>query len=168
MNSMSTTSIIAVDFDGTIVDHQYPRIGKTVPLALTWLLRFQVLGCRIILWTMRSDREDEEQNTLTDAVNLLESNGIKLYGVNENPDQSSWTSSPKAYAEVYIDDAVFGCPRIKLKGFEHQCVDWSVVGPALWLKFTGTRAEDLAFAKDGTAYGTRPRREVFHSKDNPS
>ena len=46
---------IAVDFDGTIVDHVFPEIGAAVPGAFKWLKRFKEAGATLILWTMRSD-----------------------------------------------------------------------------------------------------------------
>ncbi len=49
---------IAVDFDGTIVDHQFPEIGKAVPGAFDWLKRFKEAGATLILWTMRSDGQE--------------------------------------------------------------------------------------------------------------
>jgi hypothetical protein len=52
-----------------------------------------------------------------------------LYGINRNPEQDAWTSSPKAYGELYIDDAAFGCPLMFPKGFARPCVDWKKVGP---------------------------------------
>ena len=67
---------------------------------------------------MRSGKE------LKDAVNYLESHGVKLHGINSNPTQESWTSSPKAYCHVYIDDAAYGCPLIHKKG-QRPYVDWS-------------------------------------------
>ncbi len=121
---------ICVDFDGTVVDHRYPEIGKPVPGALTWLKRLQLHGARIILYTMRSDGP-KSGNTLTEAADYMESGGIKLYGVNRNPDQDDWTSSPKAYGDVYIDDSAIGCPLIQPKGFSRPCVDWKKVGPQL-------------------------------------
>jgi trehalose-6-phosphatase len=114
---------ICVDFDGTLVDHRYPEIGRPVPDALVWLKKFQSHGARIILYTMRSG------TFLTQAVNYVEAAGITLYGVNHNPDQDSWTTSPKAYANLYIDDAAVGCPLIELEGFAHPCVNWEKVGP---------------------------------------
>jgi hypothetical protein len=121
---------ICVDFDGTVVDHRYPDIGEPVPVAINWLKRLQLHGAKIILFTMRSNRS-EGMNYLQDAVQYLKSNGIELYGVNRNPDQDSWTSSPKAYGEVYVDDAAIGCPLIHPKGFTRPCVDWKKVGPQL-------------------------------------
>ncbi len=121
---------ICVDFDGTLVDHHFPEIGPPVPGALEWLEKFQRAGARLILFTMRSDGGGFG-DVLSQAVSYLEENGIQLFGVNVNPIQSSWTSSPKAYGELYIDDAAFGCPLIQLEGFQRPCVDWSVVGPGV-------------------------------------
>ncbi len=73
----------------------------------------------------------KDQNVLQEAVDYIEKNGIELYGINRNPDQDSWTNSPKAYGEVYVDDAAFGCPLIEVKGFGRPCVDWKKVGPHL-------------------------------------
>ena len=121
---------ICVDFDGTMVDHRYPDIGEPVPRAVTWLQRLQRHGAKIILFTMRSNRPGG-LNLLRDAVQYMEANGIQLFGVNRNPDQDSWTSSPKVYGEVYVDDSAFGCPLIQVKGFARSCVDWKKVGPQL-------------------------------------
>jgi len=121
---------ICIDFDGTIVDHCYPEIGEEAPKAIFWLKRLQDIGAKLILFTMRSDTKVGGP-MLTDAVDFLKSRGIELYGINKNPDQDSWTESPKAYAEVYVDDAAFGCPLIRPQGFRRPCVDWDTVGPAL-------------------------------------
>lgn len=119
---------IAIDFDGTIVDHRFPDIGPPVPDAITWMKAFQEEGAKLILFTMRSDG-DSNGPVLQQAVDYLKSEGIELFGVNHNPTQSSWTTSPKAYAQLYIDDAAVGCPMIDLAKFYRPCVDWSVVGP---------------------------------------
>lgn len=127
---MEESVYICVDFDGTVVDHRYPDIGDPVPGALPWLKRLQDHGAKIILFTMRSNR-GEGMHFLQNAVQYLENNGIRLFGVNRNPDQDCWTSSPKAYGEIYVDDAAFGCPLINVKGFARPCVDWNKVGPEL-------------------------------------
>ena len=119
---------ICVDFDGTLVDHRYPGIGQPVPEAMEWLRKFQDYGARIILYTMRSD-SDRYGPTLTQAVSYVKEGGVALYGINHNPDQDSWTKSPKAYADLYIDDAAVGCPLIQIEGFARPCVDWTAVGP---------------------------------------
>ncbi len=115
---------IAVDFDGTICDHTYPTIGNDVPGAFHWLSIFQKHGVKLILWTMRDGKE------LQDAVDHCAMRGISFFAVNSNPDQYIWTSSPKVYANIYIDDAAFGCPLIEnIFGNERPMVDWSKVGP---------------------------------------
>lgn len=121
---------ICIDFDGTVVDHRFPEIGPPVPGALEWLGRFQEAGARLILFTMRSDG-GRNGDVLTEAVTYLEENGIQLYGININPTQVHWTSSPKAYGQLYIDDAAYGCPLIRLDGFQRPCVDWEAVGPGV-------------------------------------
>lgn len=129
---------ICVDFDGTLVDHRYPEIGEVVPGAVMWLRRLQLQGAKIILFTMRSDGK-KHGPLLQEAVDFLKDNRIHLFGVNRNPDQDAWTSSPKAYGHVYVDDAAIGCPLIHPKGFQRPCVDWSKVGPKLERMLLGKR-----------------------------
>lgn len=114
--------IIAVDFDGTIVQHDYPQVGAPVPLALDWLRQFLEHDVQLILWTMRSDLE------LNDAIEYMANNSIPLWGINTNPQQREWTNSPKAYAHLYIDDAAANCPLVRPKG-KRPYVDWRVLGP---------------------------------------
>ena len=116
---------IAIDFDGTCVTHDYPRIGKEIG-ATEVLKRLVEAGHKLILNTMRSDKE------LQDAVNWFKKNGIELYGVNENPTQKRWTNSPKVYAHMYIDDAALGCPLINAPELSNRpFVDWDSVGRKL-------------------------------------
>ena len=124
---------ICIDFDGTVVDHRFPEIGPPVPFALEWMRKFQEAGTKLILFTMRSD-SGKSGDSLTSAVCYLEENGIKLFGVNRNPTQVHWTSSPRAYGQLYIDDAAFGCPLIHPDGFHRPCVDWEIVGPGVMEK----------------------------------
>ena len=114
---MSDEKILAVDFDGTIVKHEYPRIGPPVPNAISYLREYQDKGWKLILWTMRSGEP------LAEAVEYLKFHGIKLFGVNNNPGQASWTSSPKVYANYYIDDAAVGCPLLA-GDHARPYVDW--------------------------------------------
>lgn len=97
--------IIGVDFDGTVVTHEYPRVGKDIGAAPV-LKKLVNCGNQLILFTMRSSKN----GTLQDAVNWFKDNGIELYGVNTNPTQKDWTDSPKAHCHLYIDDAAFGAP----------------------------------------------------------
>lgn len=111
-------AIIAVDFDGTCVTHEYPRVGKDIG-AVPVLKKLINAGHQLILFSMRSDKEQQ------DAVDWFAKNNIPLYGININPAQSSWTKSNKAYAQLYIDDAGIGCPLIFDDNISRRpFVDW--------------------------------------------
>jgi hypothetical protein len=117
--------VVAVDFDGTCVTHEYPKVGRHIG-AQRVLHRIVNEGGQLILWTMRSGEH------LQDAVNWFADNGLPLFGIQRNPTQDAWTDSPKAYAKLYIDDAALGCPlRTGLKG-ERPFVDWEKVEAMLW------------------------------------
>lgn len=132
---MKKSPIIAVDFDGTCVTHEYPRVGRDIGAAP--VLRDLVqAGARLILWTMRSDGREDGGNPLSDAVKWFSDNNIPLFGINENPEQKSWTVSPKAYAHIYIDDAAIGVPMLTGLPDERPFVDWRAVR-AILLPETG-------------------------------
>ena len=112
--------IICVDFDGTCVTHEYPKIGKDIG-AIPVLKKLVKGGHKLVLFTMRSGDE------LAEAVEWFVANDIPLYGINTNPSQKFWTTSPKAYGQLYIDDAALGCP-LKNDGLSTRSyVDWGVV-----------------------------------------
>lgn len=129
---------IIVDFDGTCVTHDFPRIGKDIG-AVPILKKLVEKGHRLILFTMRSDRLEAKpvldptiQNVtgkfLTEAVQWFKDNEIELYGIQTNPTQKSWTTSPKAYAELMIDDSALGCPlKYNPELSEKMFVDWDKV-----------------------------------------
>ena len=122
---MVNNMYIAIDFDGTCVTHDYPRIGKDIG-ATEVLKRLIKSGHKLILNTMRSGKE------LQDAIDWFKENGIELYGANKNPSQKSWTNSPKVYAHMYIDDAALGCPlKMDLNLSNRPFVDWDVVSTLL-------------------------------------
>ena len=102
---------IAIDFDGTIVDHAFPDLGDPIPGAIEAIKEFKALGCTLILLTMRSD-DSSYGPTLTQAVEHLRALGVEFHHVNDNPGQISWTSSRKIDAHIYIDDLAAGCPLL--------------------------------------------------------
>ena len=114
--------IIAIDFDGTCVKHAYPNIGEDIG-AVPVLKEFINQGHQLVLNTMRSGE------LLGDAVKWFNDRGIYLSGVNHCPGQSTWTTSPKVYANVYIDDAALGCPT-NYDGINRPYVDWKIVAKA--------------------------------------
>lgn len=126
---------IAVDFDGTCVTHEFPKVGQNVG-AEHVLRKLVSAGHNLILYMMRSDRpdntptdrEDIEDVTgmfLRDAIAWFEKHEIPLYGIQQNPKQG-WTTSPKCYAHMYIDDAALGCPLVYHK-HARPYVDWKEV-----------------------------------------
>lgn len=96
--------IIAVDFDGTIVEHRFPDIGRVRPFAFETLLELQAKNHKLILWTHRSGRLLEE------AVEFCRENGIYFYAVNKNYPEEKWHEheSRKILADIYIDDRNLG------------------------------------------------------------
>lgn len=114
--------IIAIDFDGTCVKHAYPKIGEDIG-AVPVLKEMVKNGHQLVLNTMRSGK------LLDEAVNWFENNGIKLSGANHTPGQATWTSSPKVYADVYIDDVALGCPTT-MDNNGNIYVDWKIVARA--------------------------------------
>lgn len=109
---------IGIDFDGTCVTHEYPRIGKDIN-AVPILSALVEMGHNLILITMRSGKE------LKEAVKWFKKNNIDLYGINSNPTQHKWTTSPKIYAHLYIDDAGLGVPLIYNPEYSARpYVDW--------------------------------------------
>lgn len=120
--------IVAVDFDGTLCEHKFPAIGNEVPGAFRVLKELQEAGHKLILWTMRNDgRPSGDGPVLTQAVEWCRERGVEFWAMNSNPEQGSWSQSPKAYAHIYIDDAALGCPLRDSMGVDRPMVDWEEV-----------------------------------------
>lgn len=99
--------IIAVDFDGTIVEHRYPEIGKEIPFAIATLKKLQAERHLLILWTVR------EGELLEDAVEFCRKRGLEFYAINANHPDEQISSQPlypcrKLQAELFIDDRNVG------------------------------------------------------------
>ncbi len=109
---------IAVDFDGTIVEHEYPEIGKEMLFAFLTLKELNKKGARLILWTFRSGKE------LDEAVEFCRKNGVEFYAVNKNyPEEvMNDTVSRKIDADIFIDDRNLG-------GFPGWSQVWQMLNP---------------------------------------
>lgn len=109
---------IAVDFDGTIVEHNYPAIGKEKLFAFRTLRELDKLGARLILWTFRTGKE------LDEAIEYCRRNGIEFYAVNKNyPEEVvDETVSRKIDVDIYIDDKNLG-------GFPGWSEVWQIIFP---------------------------------------
>ena len=104
ITNLNNRKIIAVDFDGTLVEDKYPAIGKPMPFAFETLKLLQKEGHRIILWTYRSGK------SLDEAVAFAEGLGIVFYAVNKNyPEEEFKENTPrKIKADIFIDDRNIG------------------------------------------------------------
>lgn len=97
--------IIAVDFDGTIVEHRYPKIGEEIPFATETLKMLIKEGHRLILWSVREGR------LLDEAVAWCKERGVEFYAVNRDyPEEDAAHSgfSRKLKADLFIDDRNLG------------------------------------------------------------
>jgi hypothetical protein len=97
---------IAVDFDGTIVEHKYPAIGKERPFAIETLKALSDEGIKLILWTAR------EGDLLEEAVTFCKNRGLEFYAVNSSvPEEDLFhdrNRTSKVLADIYIDDRNLG------------------------------------------------------------
>jgi hypothetical protein len=127
---------IAIDFDGTCVTHEFPKVGREIGAAPV-LKKLVQNGHKLILFTMRSrgtgtlaENSDfpgiKEGDYLQDAIDWFAKHEIPLYGIQHHPTQKEWTSSPKCYAHMIIDDTALGCPLIQ-EGNERPYVNWGAV-----------------------------------------
>ena len=126
--------IIAVDFDGTIVEHRYPNIGRERPFATETLKKLNEDGHKLILWTVREGRLLEE------AVAFCRERGVEFYAVNRDyPEEEKHRNehySRKLKADVWIDDRnVGGLP------------DWGTIYEMITYKRT---YEDILLESEGT------------------
>lgn len=97
---------IAVDFDGTIVTHEYPKIGKEIPFAIQTLKMLSAEGHKLILWSVR------EGHLLEDAVQWCRERGLEFYAVNRDYPEETFDGnssfSRKLKVDLWIDDRQIG------------------------------------------------------------
>jgi hydroxymethylpyrimidine pyrophosphatase-like HAD family hydrolase len=97
--------IIAVDFDGTIVEHKYPAIGREIPFAIETLKKLRDDRHKLILWSVR------EGKLLQEAVDFCRERGLEFYAVNKDypeEEQEHKHYSRKLKADLFIDDRNLG------------------------------------------------------------
>ena len=101
---LTKTLTLAIDFDGTIVEDAYPKIGKPNPFAFETLKKLQQDGHRLILWTYRYGK------TLQNAVDFCKKNGLEFYAINCSFPNEEYDSkkSRKINADLFIDDRNIG------------------------------------------------------------
>lgn len=141
--------IIAVDFDGTIVEHRYPDIGPELPFAIETLKRLRDEHHKLILWTVREGR------LLDEAVRFCRERGLTFYAVNANyPEESRQheTYTRKLKADLFIDDRNLG-----------GLPDWGVIYRMVHEGLTYDDLHDNLPAYDSLASGSLLRR-LFRKK----
>lgn len=138
--------IIAIDFDGTIVEHRYPSIGRELPFAIETLKKLAEEGHRLILWTVREGRLLEE------AVTFCRERGLEFYAVNRDyPEEEKNKNnhfSRKLKADLWIDDRNLG-----------GLPDWGTIYEMVHYRLT---YEDLMKRYESTdTYETTPKKSFF-------
>lgn len=114
---------IAVDFDGTIVEHEYPRIGKPIPFAIETLLQMQKDGHTLIMWTVR------DGELLQEAIDYCAKKGLIFYAANKNhPEEDPYKASRKLSVDLFIDDRNLG-----------GIPDWGVIYNTIKAMMSGRR-----------------------------
>lgn len=144
---------IVLDFDGTVVKHRYPAVGEDIG-AVPVLRRLVKNGHSLLLNTMRS-HDSGGADTLQPAIDWFAAHDIPLYGINENPSQHEWTSSPKVYGNIYIDDGALGAP-LKADDTPHPTlgaappyIDWGIAAIHLYYKGLLTANDIIGLVNEG-------------------
>ena len=133
--------IIAVDFDGTIVENAYPKIVKEIPFAIDTLLRLQEDHHQLILWTCRVGEE------LDEAVEFCRKRGLVFFACNKNyPEEKRMQDTPrKLTADLFIDDRNLG-----------GLPDWGVIYAKIKNNDTNTFNVDYKVEQ-----ATKPKQNTF-------
>lgn len=164
---------IAIDFDGTVVTHEFPKVGKDIG-AERVLKRLVDAGHKLILYTMRSNCTNNTGFSeevpiklngpfLDDAVNWFTDRNIPLAGIQTNPTQKEWTHSPKCYAQRYIDDAALGAPvKIDKEMSDRPFIDWEAAEAILEMEglLEPTNEVIKAIREDMAANGQKSQFDV--------
>lgn len=140
--------IIAIDFDGTIVEHAYPKIGKPVPFAIDTLLQMQKDGHKLILWTVRRGQ------LLQDAIDYCARRGLYFYAENENyrgeNKEKGEEVSRKLGADLFIDDRNLG-----------GLPDWGVIYNAVKATSAGGNAIQIMAGQSAMPEPKKKKRWFF-------
>jgi len=105
--------IIAIDFDGTIVEHAFPEIGNPIPRAIEAIQMLKMKKHKLILWTCRNSREQ-----LIPVLKYCKKNGLKFDAINYNVKDAGFNPLPKIYYDLLIDDHAFPLMKSEDKWLE--------------------------------------------------
>lgn len=137
--------VIAVDFDGTVVEHEYPKIGRAIPFAIETLLQLQKDGHTLLMWSVR------EGDLLQEAVDYCEKKGLKFYAANKNhPDEDRSRAARKLNADLFIDDRNLG-----------GLPDWGVIYHAIKAMEKGETSFEKIMMSSGENQRSRRKKKNF-------
>ena len=137
--------IIAVDFDGTIVEHRYPEIGKPIPFAIETLLQLQKEQHQLILWTVREDE------LLQEAIDYCSEQGLNFYAANANFPEEVSRIPRKINADMFIDDRNLG-----------GLPDWGVIYNAVQATVSGGGSfQTIMSAQETQQERNRRKKNIF-------
>ena len=121
---------VAINFDGTCVEHNYPKVGMDIG-ADPWLRAAVALKAKLILNTSRCGPE------LGAAIDWFEDHDVKLWDTNNNPEQYKWTKSAKLYAHIYVESTALGAPMNPRTERKKPHMNWDLAGPMLLRRIAG-------------------------------
>lgn len=137
--------VIAVDFDGTVVEHQYPKIGRPIPFAIETLLQLQKDGHTLLMWSVR------EGKLLQEAIDYCSSKGLHYYAANKNHPEEDRAEAPrKLNADLFIDDRNLG-----------GLPDWGVIYHAIKAMERGENSFERIMMSSGENQRTRRKKNFF-------
>lgn len=137
--------VIAVDFDGTVVEHQYPKIGRPIPFAIETLLQLQKDGHTLLMWSVR------DGELLQEAVDYCASKGLNFYAANKNyPEENLAEASRKLNADLFIDDRNLG-----------GLPDWGVIYHAVKAMERGESSFEKIMMSSGERQQARRKKNFF-------
>lgn len=150
--------LIAVDFDGTIVEHAFPKIGEPKPGAMDTLRSLMEAGAKLILNTCRED--EGHKKFLTEAIEFCKTHGVEFVSYNENRLEDDFRDNDKylrrkPYAHIYIDDRNFG-------GFPGwEAIGKVLLGDYVWQGAVSEAASQLRWKEIEERAGAGETRKAF-------
>ncbi|HTN68851.1 MAG TPA: hypothetical protein VLZ33_05250 [Dysgonamonadaceae bacterium] len=136
---------IAIDFDGTIVEHRYPKIGKPIPFAIETLLQLQKENHKLILWTVR------EGDLLQEAIDYCSERGLNFYAANANYPEEKDPSPRKINVDMFVDDRNLG-----------GLPDWGVIYKAIQATADGENSfQTIMSAQETRQERKRRKKNIF-------
>lgn len=136
---------IAIDFDGTIVEHRYPKIGRPIPFAIETLLQLQKENHKLILWSVR------EGDLLQEAIDYCSERGLHFYAANANYPEEVVPSPRKINVDMFIDDRNLG-----------GLPDWGVIYKAVQATVDGESSfQAIMSAQETKQERNRRKKNIF-------